>query len=406
MRRQSAFDAAISSAVPKIDRVQLLRLQQGVVDRLREVKYERILGANDGVTVVRGTAAFRDANSLYVSAEGGDPEIVRFDQCVVATGASPSVPEISGLAQVPFWNSGDALASDVIPERLAIIGSSVVAVEFAQAFSRLGSAVTILARRTLLAREDVFLRERLLAIFRDEGIEVREDCTVHRVAAPHGDILLETNAGVLQATHLLVATGRTPNTGPLNLGRIGIATDRQGAIVVDDYLRTNVAGVYAVGDCTTHPNYVYVAAAAGTRAAVNLMGGQQALDLSTVPAVIFTDPQIATVGFSESIARQSGIAIESRTLGLEHLPRAIVNGDTRGAIRLVADATSGVLLGAQAIAADAGEIIQTAALAIRTRMTVHELGDNLFPYLTMAEGLKLTAQAFRTDVSTLSCCAG
>ena len=154
------------------------------------------------------------------------------------------------------------------------------------------------------------------------------------------------------------------------------------------------------------PEYVYVAAAAGTRAAVNMLGGSEPLDLSVVPGVVFTDPQISTVGLDESAARDKRFRVDTRTLSLENVPRALANFDTRGFIKLVADAETGRLLGVQAVASQAGELIQTAALAIRAQMTVHDLANQLFPYLTMVEGLKLAAQTFTKDVTQLSCCAG
>ncbi|PJA56404.1 MAG: mercury(II) reductase, partial [Rhodocyclales bacterium CG_4_9_14_3_um_filter_68_10] len=164
--------------------------------------------------------------------------------------------------------------------------------------------------------------------------------------------------------------------------------------------------IYAAGDCTDQPQFVYVAAAAGTRAAINMTGGDAALDLSAMPTVVFTDPQVATVGLSEAEAHDEGIETISRTLSLENVPRALVNFDTRGFIKLVAEAGSLRLLGVQAVTPEAGEIIQTAAIAIRARMTVQDLADLLFPYLTMVEGLKLCAQTFTKDVKQLSCCAG
>jgi len=406
LRRSSPFDAGLSATDPTVRRSELLRQQQSRVGELRHAKYENILTENPSITVVHGTAAFRDAASLLVTLADGGAQVVHFDRCVIATGASPAVPPIPGLRDTPFWNSTDALASDTIPARLAVIGSSVVAVELAQAFARLGSQVTVLARSTLLFREDPLLGEELTAAFRAEGIEVRTQTAVRRVSVRDGVFQLQTQAGVVEAEQLLVATGRTPNTTGLGLDRLGLVTDERGAIVVDDHMRTNIPHVYAVGDCTTQPQFVYVAAAAGTRAALNLMGGQHALDLSSMPAVIFTDPQVATVGLSEDAARMVGVEIDSRTLSLEHVPRALVNFETRGAIKLVAEAGTGRLIGVQAISSEAGEIIQTAALAIRARMTVHELADQLFPYLTMVEGLKLAAQTFTKDVSQLSCCAG
>jgi mercuric reductase len=190
------------------------------------------------------------------------------------------------------------------------------------------------------------------------------------------------------------------------LDKVGVKTGSNGAIVIDDHMRTSVDHIYAAGDCTDQPQYVYVAAAAGTRAAINMTGGDVALDLAAMPAVVFTDPQVATVGLTETQAAEQDIAAESRTLDLENVPRALANFDTRGFIKLVAEKETGRLLGAQVLAREGGEIIQTAALAIRNRMTIRELADQLFPYLTMVEGMKLCAQTFTKDVKQLSCCAG
>ena len=343
---------------------------------------------------------------LTVALRDGGEQVVAFDRCLVATGASAAVPPIPGLADTPFWTSTEALASSDIPPRLAVIGSSVVAVELAQAFARLGSQVTILARSKLFLREDPAIGEALTEAFRGEGIEVLEQAQASRVAHCAGEFVLTTNLGEQRADRLLVATGRTPNTRGLHLEAAGVKVDEQGAIVVDDHMRTSVPNIYAAGDCTTQPQFVYVAAAAGTRAAINMAGGDAALDLSAMPAVVFTDPQVATVGLSEAEAHQSGIEADSRTLTLDNVPRALVNFDTRGFIKLVAEAGTGRLLGVQAVAAEAGEFIQTAAIAIRAGMTVHDLADQLFPYLTMGEALKLAAQTFTKDVKQLSCCAG
>lgn len=406
LRRSSPFDDGLSAHAAAIDRRALLRQQQSRVAELREAKYDNILASHPSIAVLHGTAIFRDACSLSVQVGDGKQLAVAFDRCVIATGARPAIPPISGLDGTPFWTSTEALASPEIPRRLAVIGSSVVAVELAQAFARLGSEVTIFARRTLLHREDPILGDELAGVFREDGIDVRLHVSVHRTAYHDGLFELETDAGVSHAEQVLVATGRTPNTDSLALERVGVVRDARGAIVIDERMRTSVPNVYAVGDCTTQPHFVYVAAAAGTRAAVNLMGGDSVLDLSSMPAVIFTDPQVATVGLSEAEARGRGINADTRTLSLVHVPRALVNFDTRGVIKLVADVDSGRLLGAQAVATDAGELIQTAALAIRARMTVDVLADQLFPYLTMVEGLKLAAQSFTKDVATLSCCAG
>ena len=406
LRRQSPFDVGITAAEPTVRRDLLLAQQQARVDELRHAKYERILDGTPAITVVHGTARLKDAQTLTVALEGGGEQLVAFDRCLVATGAEAAVPQIPGLAYTPYWTSTEALASPDIPPRLAVIGSSVVAAELAQAFARLGSRVTILARNKLFFREDPAIGAALTAAFREEGIVVLEQTRTNGIAHADGEFVLTTNHGELRADRLLVATGRTPNTHQLGLEAAGVTLDAQGAIVVDDRMRTNVPGIYAAGDCTDLPQFVYVAAAAGTRAAINMHGGDTALDLSAMPAVVFTNPQVATVGRSETEAQKAGIETDSRTLTLQYVPRALANFDTRGFIKIVAEAGSGRLLGVQAVAPDAGELIQAAAIALRTGMTVHDLADQLFPYLTMVEGLKLCAQTFTRDVRQLSCCAG
>ncbi|MBI4195068.1 MAG: FAD-dependent oxidoreductase, partial [Betaproteobacteria bacterium] len=319
---------------------------------------------------------------------------------------SPAVPPVPGLKESPYWTSTDALVAEELPEHLVIIGSSIVAVELGQAFLRLGSKVTMIARSKILFREDPAIGEALEAALNNEGMKILTHTQTRSVAHRDEMFQVETSAGVICGDRLLVATGRRPNTSGINLEAIGIKLDRRGAIQVDDHLRTGVLDIYAAGDCTDQPQFVYVAAAAGTRAAINMTGGDAALDLATMPAVVFADPQVATVGLTEAEARLKGMETDSRTLTLDNVPRALANFDTRGFIKMVTEAGTGRLLGVQAVADQAGELIQTAALAIRNGMTVDDLAGQLFPYLTMVEGLKLCAQTFSRNVKQLSCCAG
>jgi mercuric reductase len=406
LRRESPFDGGIAASTPVINGARLLAQQRSRVDELRHAKYEGILESTPAVTVLRGEACFKDSWHLVVRLhEGGERELA-FDRCLIATGAHPSIPPIPGLKDTSYWTSTEALASAVIPPRLAVIGSSAVALELAQAFARLGSKVTVLARHTLFFRDDPGIGEAVTATFRAEGITVLEHTQASRVDHTDGEFVLATDRGELRADQLLVATGRAPNTQGLGLDAAGVTVDAQGAIVIDAAMRSSASHIYAAGDCTDQPQFVYVAAAAGTRAAINMTGGEAALDLSAMPAVVFTDPQVATVGLTETEARAKGLEVDTRTLTLDNVPRALANFDTRGFIKLVAEAGSGRLLGVRAVTPDAGELIQSAALALRARMTVHDLADQLFPYLTMVEGLKLCAQTFTKDVKLLSCCAG
>ena len=406
LRAVSPFDGGITASAPVIDRPALLAQQQARVEELRHAKYEDILVDTPEITALRGEAHFNDEHSLTVRLVDGVERTVAFDRCLIATGASAAIPAIPGLKDTPYWTSTEALVCDRIPPRLTVIGSSVVALELAQAFARLGSKVTILARHTLFFREDPAIGEAMMEAFCSEGIEVLTQTQANAVSYTNGEFVLVTNQGEFHADKLLVATGRSPNTHSLRLDSAGVELSRQGNIVIDNYMHTSAPNIYAAGDCTDQPQFVYVAAAAGTRAAINMTGGEAALDLTAMPTVVFTDPQVATVGISEAEAHLRNIETVTRTLSLDNVPRALANFDTRGFIKLVAEAGSLRLLGVQAVTPEAGEIIQTAAIAIRARMTVQDLVDQLFPYLTMVEGLKLCAQTFTKDVKQLSCCAG
>ncbi|MEX0707235.1 MAG: mercury(II) reductase [Woeseia sp.] len=404
-QRRNPFEG-LQAHEPAIDRRALLAQQVARVDQLRDAKYERLLETNESIELVRGSAEFQDAKTLAVTRPDGTIQSLTADRFLIATGSAPAIPDVPGLAAVPYWTSAEALFADIVPRHLVVIGSSVVAVEIAQAYRRLGSAVTVLARTRLLSQEDPALGDGLAKAFEAEGIRVLNKTSARRVDFNKDTFTIVLDDETLTSDALLVAAGRPANTADLNLAAAGVQTADNGAIVVDDHMRTSADHIYAAGDCTTQPQFVYVAAAAGTRVGINMMGGDAALDLSAMPAVIFTDPQVATVGLSEADAERAGIRAESRTLDLENVPRALANFDTHGFVKLVIDTRDDRLIGAQILAPEAGEMIQTAALAIRNRMTVQELADQLFPYLTMVEGLKLCAQTFFKDVKQLSCCAG
>ena len=396
----------IGRRAPTVDRRALVAQQQARVEELRHAKYESILeNRAESIRLLRGVARFEDARTLTVTLPGGGTETLRADRILVATGASPAIPQVPGLRDTPFWTSTEALVAEDLPEHLIVYGGSVVALELAQAFLRLGSKVTLVARSTLLSKEDPAIGAGLARVLESEGMRVLTHTTLQRVRFEGNRFVAETNSEQLAGDQLLIAIGRSANTLTLGLENAGVRADASGAIVVDDHMQTSAEGVYAAGDCTNSPEYVYVAAAGGTRAAINMTGGDARLDLSVLPAVVFTDPQVATVGLSEAQTGKRGIETESRTLALENVPRALANFDTRGFIKLVAEKGSGRLIGAQILAPEAGEIIQTTALAIRAGMTISDLGGQLFPYLTMVEGIKLCAQTFTKDVKQLSCCA-
>ena len=391
---------------PTVDRRAMVQQQQQWVGNLRYAKYERILESNPGIELVRGIARFKNATTLTVSKSDGSESEICADRILLAVGARPSVPDIPGLADTPFWTSTEALVAEELPESLLVLGGSVIALELAQAFSHLGTKVTIIARSTLLSKDDPEIGSSLQHALEGEGIEVLTHSSPEKISHDGKQFVVSINGREIEGDQLLVATGRQANTAALALEKVGVQTDKQGRIIIDDHMRTSVDNIYAAGDCTTQPQFVYVAAAAGTRAARNMTGDDVAIDLSVLPAVVFTTPQVGTVGLSEADAIAQGIEVQSRSLDLENVPRALANIDTRGFIKLVAEKESGRIIGCQLVATEGGEVIQSAALAIRNKMTIDDLANQLFPYLTMVEGLKLCAQTFNKDVKQLSCCAG
>ena len=241
VRRVSPFDAGISASVPRIDRGQLLAQQHARVEALRTAKYEAIIGGNPRITLMRGQARFHDARTLGIWLESGAERAVAFDPALIATGARPAVPPVPGLKDIPYWTSTEALASESIPPRLLVIGSSIAAAELTQAYARLGSRVTIVASSTLLFREDPLIGETLSQVFAEEGIEVLRQTRTQAVSHRDGEFWLETSAGVLRGDALLLATGRAANVETLNLAAAGIRLGESGRIAVDEHLRTSVA---------------------------------------------------------------------------------------------------------------------------------------------------------------------
>ena len=391
---------------PEITRSLLAQQQQSRVDELRMAKYESILEKNPALTLIKGFASFRDEHTLVINKQDGTSHELSADRILIAAGSKPFIPPIHGIENVPYWTSTEALFAKDLPESLVVVGSSVVALELAQAYQRLGTQVTLLARHSLLYNEEPELGRKLQSILESEGMIVKTQTQAKKVAFTGDKFHIILDNDEIFTDKLLIAAGRKANTENLNLQTIGLETDEKGAVIVNDKLETNIKNIYAVGDCSDMPQFVYVAAAAGTRAAVNMTGGQAQLDLSTMPAVIFTDPQVATVGLTEEQANAKGVKTITRVLGMEHVPRSLANFETEGFIKIVADASDKKILGVQILAADGGEMIQTAVLAIHNNMTTTDLAGQLFPYLTMVEGLKLCAQTFAKDVSELSCCAG
>jgi mercuric reductase len=403
--RSAGRFAGVTGTAVLTDWRALMAQKDELVAGLRAAKYENLLPHYDHIRYVEGAARFGDAG---VEAAG---ETFPAERVVIATGAAPAVPAIPGLADVPWLTSTTALSLPRLPRSLLVIGGGVIGCELGQMFARFGVKVTIVCRSRLLPGFEAAIGEALTGYLRDEGIDVR--CGLAYDSIRRGAegvtlrIAVDDRMQELTAEQVLIATGRTPNTGTLGLAAAGIAVDGRGAVVVDDFLQTSRAGIHAAGDVTGRDEYVYMAAYGGKLAAGNALEGRvRRYDARAMPEVVFTDPQVACVGLTEAEARQQGHDVEAMTVALDQVPRALAARDTRGLIKLVAEARTGRLLGAHILAPEGSDSIQAAVLAIKHRLTVNDLAETLFPYLTTVEGLKLAALSFGKDVALLSCCAG
>ncbi|MGR3651457.1 MAG: mercury(II) reductase [Roseovarius sp.] len=383
----------------------LVAAKDDLVESLRQGKYINLLSAWPGISYLDGAARL-SPDGIAVNGQ-----TVPAGKAIITTGAAPAKPDIPGIDDVPWLTSTTALELTALPRSLIVIGGGYVGCELAQMFARMGTAVTLVTRSHLLPEAEPEVSEALTGYLRDDGLAVRGGLAYRRIVQANGGIALTVEIDgreeTLTAEQVLVAAGRTPNTRGLDLPENDVQLGNNGAIPIDERMRTSKPGLYAAGDVTGRDQFVYMAAYGAKLAAHNALNGDSRVyDNTAMPWVVFTDPQVAGVGLSEAAARDAGYDVKTSVLSLDQVPRALAARDTRGLIKLVADAETDRLLGGQILAPEGADSIQTLALALKTGMTAKALGETIFPYLTTVEGLKLAAQTFDKDVAMLSCCAG
>ena len=397
--------AGIGTQAGKVDLATLVSAKADLVDQLRTEKYLD-LAETYGFRVCPGRAEFLDAAAIEC---GGRRFTAR--AYLVATGASPSIPPIDGLREAGYLTSTTALELTELPKDLVVIGGNSVGLEMGQLFLQLGTRVTFLEALPRIApTEEPETSQTLQTILGEAGATIVTGVRITRVSREGSRRIVkfehDSGEGTVAADRILVATGRQPNTDNLGLHRAGVLMTDRGAVKVDESLRTTNPRVWAAGDVTGHPQFVYVAAQEGSMAVRNaLLGHTETVDFRALPRVIFTSPTFAGAGLTDEQAARQGIACECRVLPMTAVPRALVNRDTRGFVKIVAEADTGRVIGVSVVADGAGDVIQAAVYAIQFGLTTDQLAATWAPYLTFAEGLKLAAQTFTRDVTKLSCCA-
>ncbi|WP_243835135.1 mercury(II) reductase [Alicyclobacillus sacchari] len=396
----------LNTSAGPVDMKTLIDRKNELVGELRQHKYVDLIDEY-GFELIQGEAYFVNESTVEVNARK-----ITARGFLIATGASPFVPDIPGLADVDYLDSTTALQLGEVPKRLIVIGAGFIGLEMGSLFRNLGSEVTLLQRGSrILPKAEPEVAAAVKQALTEKGIRVITDAAVKHVEQDGNlkrvFITLNGKEQVVEAEALLVATGRKPNTESLNLGAAGVKVGHRGEVLVNEYLRTSNHRIYAAGDVTMGPQFVYVAAHEGAIAAQNaVVGADKQVDLNAVPGVTFTNPAIATVGLTEEQARSAGYDVLTSVLPLDTVPRALVNRETTGVFKLVADAKTRRIIGVHVVAENAGDVIYSGVIAVKFGLTIEDVRSTLAPYLTMAEGLKLAALTFDKDVAKLSCCAG
>ncbi len=385
---------------------RIVKQKNQVVRGLRKEKYSDVLRSLPSAKLFRGEARFVSKTRVKV-----DEIKVDGKKFIVATGSSPKIPSIPGIEKVNYLTNAEALSLRDKPSSMVVIGGRALGLEFTQMYSHMGTNVTLLQRSNrIIPEEEPEISEALHHYLEDEGIGIKTGVQINRVYQAQGEkvIIATANGRKFEARgdELLLATGREPNTSRLGLETLPARLRNDGAVKVDREMHTTARHVWAAGDVIGEPMLETIAAKEGATAAENaLLGTHRKIDFLPVPRAIFTSPQVASVGLTEKEAHERGYECACRTIPMSKVPKAVIIRDTRGLVKMVADASSGRILGVHILAENAADIIHEAVLAVKHKLTIDHIIDTVHVFPTMTESIKLAATSFRKDIDQLSCCA-
>jgi pyruvate/2-oxoglutarate dehydrogenase complex dihydrolipoamide dehydrogenase (E3) component len=385
-------DYGVETGEIRVDMQRVRQRKRDIVDSFRNGSQAR-LEKTANLDLIFGEARFTGPNTLNVRMKDGVERTLSAERIFINAGARPSVPELDGLRDVPFLDSTSIMELDSVPEHLLVLGGGYVGLEFGQLFRRLGSSVTIIQRAgQLLVREDTDVAAEVLSILTQDGIEVVLNTKAEHVGKSGGQIQLSVGVGNesrnLNGSHLLVATGRIPNTDSLNVRAAGIATDERGFIKVNGKLETNVEGVYALGDIKGDPAFTHISYDDYRILRTNLLEkGNATIENRLVPYTVFIDPQLGRVGITESEARARNRKFRVAKMPTSYVARALEVDETRGFMKAIVDSESDQILGAAVLGIEGGEIMAMLELAMMGRLPFTTLREGIFAHPTLAESL-------------------
>jgi pyruvate/2-oxoglutarate dehydrogenase complex dihydrolipoamide dehydrogenase (E3) component len=385
-------DYGVQTGEIGIDMRRVRQRKRDIVDSFRNGSQAR-LETTANLDLIFGEASFAGPKTLSVRMRDGVQRILSADRIFINAGARPSVPKLDGVKDVPFLDSTSIMELDAVPEHLLVLGGGYVGLEFGHLFRRLGSRVTIVQRAgQLLVREDADVAAEVLSILKQDGIEVLLNTKTERVAKSGGQIQLSVRAAnesrTLDGSHLLVATGRTPNTDSLHVSAAGIATDERGFIKVNGKLETNVEGVYALGDIKGDPAFTHISYDDFRILRTNLIEkGSATTENRLVPYTVFIDPQLGRVGITEAEARAQNKKFRVAKMPMSYVARALEVDESRGFMKAIVDAENNQILGAAILGIEGGEIMAMLEVAMMGRVPFTTLKEGIFAHPTLAESL-------------------
>jgi len=356
-------------------------------------KLNKRLAKTKNLELIFGTASFLNNKTVSIDTVDKKEILLNSKSIFINVGCRPTKPEIKGLDRVPYYDSTSILSIKTIPKQLIIIGGSSIGLELGQMFSRFGTKVTIIEQSPqILPHEDKDVANSLLKILESEDLEFKLNVTINKVSLNNKDITVEikekTKIASIKGSHLLVATGRTPNTDLLKVNTSGIIMNEKGFIKVNNKLETNVKGIYALGDVNGGPAFTHIAYDDYRIVYKNLVKNQK---LSTknriIPYCIFTDPQLGRVGLNEDQAKKQNLDIEVITILGSRITRGLEIGSTEGLWKALVDKKTGLILGASIIGSQGGEIVSVIQMAMLGKIKAKEVRDGIFAHPTFSESL-------------------
>ena len=385
-------DYGVQTGDIRVDMARVRERKRGVVESFRTGSQGRFKNLAN-FELIFGEASFTGAKTLRVRLRDGGVRELSGEKVFIDAGTRPAIPAIDGLKDVAFLDSTSIMELDTVPEHLIVLGGGCVGLEFGQMFRRFGSRVTVVqAAPQLLKGEDAELAGAVTEILRLDGVTVLLNAKATGVtksgAQIHVSVRADEESRVLDGSHLLVATGRTPNTDSLNLAVAGVATDKRGFIPVNAKLETNVAGIYALGDINGGPAFTHISYDDFRILRTNVIEkGNASTEGRLVPYTLYTDPQLGRIGLTEEQARAQNKRVRVARMPMTSVARATETGETRGFMKAIVDADSGLILGAAVLGIEGGEIMSMLELAMMGKLSHTVLHDAIFAHPTLAESL-------------------